>query len=477
MIKSLFEQKGGSLRRFKSVYKDLTGSVENFSNDVLFYDNIIHNTEAWKTHIAEAAEYVHQHAGGIVGDHIKQQFFTAGKQNWAPSSLGTIDNKIERKKKVDRSGTMRHPYVHTPMWGITGKTSGLPDGWHNYTYKYANWPQGSHLIRTVTFPGTEMFKPRWGMQRTAGFLTVRGFRKGGRTMQQAKFISPKDYGGGGNYGVEYPNRSGTLSRRGTGVGRMYAPGHRVALMDLVAYLNPKAGYKNSPHNGGRGYVFVGNIVEPFSQFPQVFLHERGYTTNRGARVPARPFLGPGVKNGMNDSTRLFHEYIKSGHKGIRKGINITGSKLYSASMTDALYAGIAYHSIHKRHGGIRGVQRDGYTVYSSVMDVGQINRKVQASKKQSIFQFNTRYLWWFLPPSKYYHYVGMAFDIGSVVMGGFWSMGAVQAWVQAMSVGMAGARMGTPVPFTRKAQRRKFRKGLYTRAGYHRSGSLGTGGR
>ena len=84
MIKSLFEQKGGSLRRFKSVYKDLTGSVENFSNDVLFYDNIIHNTEAWKTHIAEAAEYVHQHAGGIVGDHIKQQFFSAGNKAGLP---------------------------------------------------------------------------------------------------------------------------------------------------------------------------------------------------------------------------------------------------------------------------------------------------------------------------------------------------------------------------------------------------------
>ena len=69
----------------------------------------------------------------------------------------------------------------------------------------------------------------------------------------------------------------------------------------------------------------------------------------------------------------------------------------------------------------------------------------------------------------------MAFDIGSVVGGGFWSIGAVQAWVQAMAQGMAGARMGTPVPFTMKARRRKFRKGLYTRMGYHRQGSLGSG--
>ena len=474
MLKSLFEHKGGTGKRFQSLYKQLRGEVENFSTDILFYDNIIHNTEAWKTHIAEAAEYVHQHAGGIVGDHIKEQYFTAGKHNWKPNALGTIDNKTEFKKKVDASGTMRYPYIHVPLWGMTGANTGLPDGWHKYTYKYGNWPQGSHIIRTVTFPGTEIFKPRWGMQRTSGFLVTRGFRKGGRTMQKAKFISPSNYGRG-DYGVPYKNRSDIMSPTGSGIGRMYAPGHRVSLMDLVAYLNPKAGYKNSPHNGGRGHVFIGNIVEPFSQFPQVFLHERGYTTNRGARVPARPFIGPGVKNGINDATRLFHEYIKNGHKGIRKGINITGSHLHKASSTDMLYSAIMYHDIHKRHGGIRGVQRDGFTVYSSVWDVAQINRKVQASKKQAIFQFNTRMLWWLLPPSKYYHYVGMAFDIASIVMGGFWSLGAAQAWVQAMSVGMAGARMGTPVPFTRKAQRRKFRKGLYTRAGYHRSGSLGTG--
>ena len=56
-------------------------------------------------------------------------------------------------------------------------------------------------------------------------------------------------------------------------------------------------------------------------------------------------------------------------------------------------------------------------------------------------------------------------------------MGAVAAWMQAMTIGMAGARAGTPIPFTRKAQRRKFRKGLYTKAGYHRQGALGTGRR
>ena len=48
------------------------------------------------------------------------------------------------------------------------------------------------------------------------------------------------------------------------------------------------------------------------------------------------------------------------------------------------------------------------------------------------------------------------------------NIGAAVAYVKALSLGLAGARVGTPVPFTRKARRRKFRKGLYTRAGYHR---------
>ena len=48
------------------------------------------------------------------------------------------------------------------------------------------------------------------------------------------------------------------------------------------------------------------------------------------------------------------------------------------------------------------------------------------------------------------------------------NLGAAYAYVKALSLGLAGARMGSPVPFTKKARRRKFRKGLYTRAGYHR---------
>jgi len=82
--------------------------------------------------------------------------------------------------------------------------------------------------------------------------------------------------------------------------------------------------------------------------------------------------------------------------------------------------------------------------------------------------FGNHLIWWFLPPSKWWHYVGVMDDLRSVIRGGVWSLGSIQAWVTTMMKGIAGARLGSPIPFTRKSRRRKFRKGLYSRAGYHR---------
>ena len=81
--------------------------------------------------------------------------------------------------------------------------------------------------------------------------------------------------------------------------------------------------------------------------------------------------------------------------------------------------------------------------------------------------FGNHLIWWFLPPTKYWHYIGMLSDIRGLLFGKK-NLGTAYAYVKAMSLGLAGARAGSPVPFTRKARRRKFRKGLYTRAGYHR---------
>ena len=82
--------------------------------------------------------------------------------------------------------------------------------------------------------------------------------------------------------------------------------------------------------------------------------------------------------------------------------------------------------------------------------------------------FGNHLIWWVVPPSKYWHFIGMASDIFGLLYGQK-NMGAAMAYIKAMSLGLAGARAGTPVPFTRKARRRKFRQNLYTRAGYHRT--------
>ena len=82
--------------------------------------------------------------------------------------------------------------------------------------------------------------------------------------------------------------------------------------------------------------------------------------------------------------------------------------------------------------------------------------------------FGNHLIWWFLPPSKYYHYIGMAFDIYGL-KSGIKNVGAVTAYVKALTIGLAGARAGSPIAFTKKARRRQFRKTLYSRAGYHRT--------
>ena len=104
------------------------------------------------------------------------------------------------------------------------------------------------------------------------------------------------------------------------------------------------------------------------------------------------------------------------------------------------------------------------------LDLNYDNLVTKLKKERTLMQqfFGNRMMWWFMPPSKYWHYVGMLSDIKNIFFGGFIQSGAIGAMIAAMAKGIAGARLGSPVPFTPKARRRKFRKGLYSRAGYHR---------
>tara|TARA_Y100000310_G_scaffold119457_1_gene118189 strand:+ start:265 stop:1830 length:1566 start_codon:yes stop_codon:yes gene_type:complete len=444
---------GGTQRKYESILRSIDKMSVEADLNSLWYDNLTTATQQYKDYIRDVARFVHLHAGGIIGDHIKDHYFNAGKPHWYPLSIYTI----AKKKKLNVPDGARRPYPMVPMWGLTSNKTGLPDSWHQYTYKYGGYTGGGVL--GARSPAMMIKLPR----TPAGIKTMRG----------ADFITRKDYPKG-EYGIPYSGRGAKL----------YAPEHRAFLMDTVAAIAPKAEYINArgaKHRGfasdGKGRIKVYNLFENFAMVPYIFAHEKGYKTKQGAKVPARPFLVPGFKDGINDVQRLIKLYLNEGTDNVRKAIAISSKKSYRAAFIDAHF-GIEYQKfLHRKYGGNLGVKVPDYIVFTSKYDVGKVASKASLAKKMLKGMSGTRLIWWFLPPSKYYHYIGMTFDLYSVATGGFWSLGAVAAMFKAMTVGIIGARMGSPVPFTRKAQRRKFRKGLYTKAGYHRSGSLGTGRR
>ena len=450
----LAKLKGGTARKYGRMVNEFDKAESAFDINLLTYDNLTTTTQQYKDYIRDVARFVSLHAGGIIGDHIKDHYFNAGKPSWKGLSSYTI----EKKMAMNEPEGARRPYPTVPMWGLTGVGTGLPDNWHQYTYRYGDYKGGGvGGTRTAAF----MFK----LSKTAA--GIKGFRG-------ARFLTRKDYPKGA-YGAPYENLRG-------GVSKAYAPEHRAFLMDTVAATAPLAEYVNArgaKHRGyasdGKGRIKVYNIFEGFAMTPYVFSHEKGYKTHKGHKVPARPFLVPGFRDGINDVQRLIKLYLNEGTDNIKKAIRITSKEMYSAAAINYYY-GIEYQRyLAKKYAGLVGVKVPNYTVFTSKYDAGRVQAKTNYMKKLLKGMSGTRAIWWFLPPSKYYHYIGMTFDLYSIATGGFWSLGAVAAMMKAMTVGIIGARMGSPVPFTRKAQRRKFRKGLYTRAGYHRSGSLGTG--
>ena len=104
-------------------------------------------------------------------------------------------------------------------------------------------------------------------------------------------------------------------------------------------------------------------------------------------------------------------------------------------------------------------------------DIENVEQKRKQVKNLMRRFFGNKYVWWFLPPSKYWHYIGAAFDIRGVAKGHFFSAAVIQAYLGKMAVGIAASR-ASPSPYipkpTYKARRRQFRKHLYTRLGYHR---------
>ena len=412
-------------------------------------NNAKDKTAALRQYLELVVPYVNEHAGGIIGDAIKEEYFQAGRARWAPLNPNTIRNKKNRKKQ----GRGHYPRPAIPLYGITF-TATLPDGWYAYTYRWGNFPSAGYA-------GTGRTNVRKYMST---YLASTTGKQAGLRSQSGFFTEP--YNLPGTSAVAYPPHM-----RGT------------ALMDIVAHLAPTAhvvrpyagrGYQealkasaSAQEPSGQAQMKVDNVVQPFFTAPYVFYHEEGRGNN-----PARPFITPGLTLGMGRVEQLFDVYLREGAKNFKKAYQETEvDGLKDMNELEALYqagsdaAGDAVRvSKFRGMGGLRKEPR--YANFDHMLD--NIVGKHQTMKSLIRRMFGNHLIWWFVPPSKYWHYIGMASDIYGLFFGKK-NMGAAVAYVKAMTVGLAGARAGTPVPFTRKARRRKFRQNLYTRAGYHRT--------
>ena len=407
-------------------------------------------THALRKYLEMAVPYVNQHAGGIIGDTIKEEYFQAGRMKWAPLNPETVKKKIAKNKKYRG----RYPKPHIPLFGTTF-TATLPDGWQMYTYRWGDYPNKSPEALPHKALSTYMVAP--GQAGTAGVRSSSGF-----------FTEP--------YAMKHKGKeTGAIA---------YPPAMRGrALMDIVAHLAPIAqvtqpymgsGYKAAlkaaaanPNTPGYAQMKIDGIVQPFYTAPYVFYHAAGTS-----RVPKRSFIEEGLIAGMGRVEQLFNVYFEEAGKNFRKAYKETEfEELKSLTEIEAFYrAGsdaigdMARMSKVKGMAGLRNEPR------ISLFDHQLDNMVLKHSQMKSIIRklFGNHLIWWFVPPSKYWHYIGMLSDIKGLFFGQK-NIGTVRAYITAMTIGLAGARAGSPVPFTTKARRRKFRKTLYSRAGYHRS--------
>ena len=256
-----------------------------------------------------------------------------------------------------------------------------------------------------------------------------------------------------------------------------------SLMDVVARLTPNAqvtypyagrGYKAAlkaaaanPDTTRNAEMKIDGIIQPFYITPYVFYHDTGTST-----MPARPFISEGLARGMGMVELVLHKYLEDAERNFRKAYRETEineftefADIEAAYLRGSTQLGDAL--VRAKVTGRAGLRKEpSITSFDYRLD----NMIMKHRQMKGIIRrlFGNHLIWWFVPPSKYWHYVGLASDIRGFFFGKK-NIGAAKAYIGAMSMGIAGARAGSPVPFTPKARRRKFRKSLYSRAGYHRT--------
>ena len=452
-----------------SVFRDLKSMPHRISLSALEANAARNKTFGLRKYLEMTVPYVNQHAGGIIGDSIKEEYFRAGRMKWQPLSMETIKNKKRRYSKY--GGHV--PYPAIPLFGVTW-TPTLPDGWQAYTYRWANWPhgvsgrfQGPNIGGRAgyTMPGASLHKniTTYLMSRN----TNPGVTKAQREMQKAGSSS-------GFFGQPYKTQKGYTA---------YPPHMRGAsLMDVVARLAPvaqvtypyagrnyqqalkAAAAKDSPRSA---QMKIGGIVEPFYITPYVFYHDSGTS-----KMPRRSFIAEGLSNGMGMVELVLHRYLEDGAKNFNRAYRETELDAFMSfnDINAAYLRGSMVQAEAIKTARIRGKAGLKKEPRVSLFDLQTDNLVNKSRQMKGILRklFGNHLIWWFVPPSKFWHYIGLMSDVRGLLFGKK-NLGAAVAYVKAMSLGLAGARGGSPVPFTRKARRRKFRKGLYTKAGYHRS--------
>jgi hypothetical protein len=395
--------------------------------DTFITDSTYPALDGWRRYIEMGKQYIAKEGGGMIGDAVKIEYFTYGKGKWEPLASRTIKHKAMLASKGEiKPETVTHPLQRQTT------LADLPVNWTSYL-KIRGFPQNK------------------GLTEAGSRITVSSLIKGRQ--------------------------------------RWY---DMVPLMDAVATMNPKAKFwgktgvrsyeqmiQSVSRAGALGGVQGGNdltqftriqvsgVMEAFRFSPSAFSHEMGYYNVKAKkRVKPRPFISRGIYEGNKRIAHFWEIYMRHGEKVMKQQYGkYMQSVITEAEQISTQYfiAGRKAVAKYRGKGGMTKLPRS-YTYWALGDDPSKftdINLTVRG-------MFGNHIIWWFLPPSKWWHYVGVMDDLRSIVKGGIWSLSSIQAWVAAMMKGIMGARMGSPVPFTRKARRRKFRKGLYSRAGYHR---------
>jgi len=437
--------------------------------------------------------YVNEHMGGFVGDAIKQNFFTLGRGTWRKLKDRTIKKKIRTDMQPGKN-------VPEPAFPLHGETylPGMPRTWRRYTYRMG-WGSRAKRGAFSGVVGSAALYPGAGgrarfMRKTVQKGISGAFSRGTGPMRAIGLVNTKDFKRGWKTSksrVEYMYPEGRqhtpTGEQKQGIATVYSPEQRMPLMDIVATLDPLCyvtngastladGVKNVKKATKRNRwkksdkISLSGALEPLMfRAPEVFLHEFGI----GKNLPKRGFIAHGIARGMNTGVTLLRKYagkiMEQAYEDERRLKPRTRMKVQSL-FTRMRAMGAKQRKIVEAQEAGKGGDKHlpGYATGSFDPRLERNIFQKRERQKSILAKMMGHYkIWWVLPPSKYYHYIGALADIRGVLTGSFFNIGALGAYIKALSAGIIGARMGSPIAFTPKARRRKFRSGMYERAGYH----------